>query len=98
MIRSISKAQAKKNREITKIKKSLSPICFICGQSGNDLMHLLPKSIYPEHYVNPLNLVIGCRICHDLYDNDISFRQQQDKIFNRICEFDKRGAIKYFRL
>lgn len=98
MIKQVSKKQAQKNRAIAKIKSKLSPFCFICGKHGTDLMHLLPKSTFPEHYTNPLNLVMGCRRCHNLYDNDLLFRQQQTEIFNRICEFDEIGAVRYFKL
>lgn len=97
-IKKVSTKQAQKNRELARIKRSLAPFCFICGRQGNDLMHLLPKLRYPEHYLNPLNLVIGCRSCHNSYDNDLLFRKQQTEIFERICEFDEQGAINYFRL
>lgn len=98
MIRKVSKKQAQINRAVAKIKSGLPPFCFICGKRGTDLMHLLPKSTFPEHYTNPLNLVMGCRCCHNLYDNDLLFRQQQTEIFNRICEFDEIGAVRYFKL
>lgn len=39
-----------------------------------------------------------CFSCHNLYDNDLLFRQQQTEIFNRICEFDEIGAVRYFKL
>ncbi|MFT3995735.1 MAG: hypothetical protein QM660_15600 [Dysgonomonas sp.] len=98
-IKQVSKKQAQKNRAVAKIKSELPPFCFICHRYTEiDAAHLLPKSIYPEHYTNPLNIVGLCRCCHNSYDNDLLFRQQQDEIFNRICEFDKAGAIRYFKL
>ena len=97
-MRTISITQAKKNREVAKIKSSLEKKCVICGRYGIDAAHLLPKSTFPEHYTNPLNIVIMCRDCHNLYDNDISYRQQQTELYNRVLSFDKRGAYRYFKL
>ncbi|OJX63060.1 hypothetical protein [Dysgonomonas sp. 37-18] len=98
-IKQISKKQAQRNRAVAKIKSELPPFCFICHRhTVIDAAHLLPKSIYPEHYTNPLNIVGLCRDCHNSYDNDLLFRQQQDDVFKRICEFDERSAIRYFQL
>ena len=96
-IRRVSKKQAKKNRLLREHKKTLKPICCICGGRGNQLMHLLPRSLFPEHYTNPLNLMIGCNVCHSLYDDDLSFRQKQRHLYGQICKFDERGAIRYFQ-
>lgn len=93
----VSKKQWLKNSELARIKKTLVPVCCICGQRGSDLMHLLPRSTYPEHYLNPLNLAIGCRCCHNKYDVDIEFRQKQTKLYEQICSFDRKSADKYFQ-
>jgi 5-methylcytosine-specific restriction endonuclease McrA len=97
-MRKTSSKQAAKNRINSKFKSTLEPICFICGCFGCDLAHLLPKSLYPEHYTNENNLVIMCRNCHNKHDNDLNFRQKQVKIYNKICEFDIIGAAKYFKI
>lgn len=89
--------QARKDRFLSDLKKELKPICEICGREGKDLAHLLPKSTFPEHYTNPKNLVILCRSCHNKYDNDIEFRKKQNKLYERICSFDKMGADRYFK-
>lgn len=93
-----SKKQSAKNRELSKIKATMENKCVICGCVGSDLAHLLPKSLYPEHYTNELNLVIMCRNCHILYDNDLNFRRKQVSLYNQICGFDIVGAAKYFRI
>lgn len=97
-MRKVSNKQAAKNREIAKIKKTLSPFCVICGRRGGDLAHLVPKSCYPEHYTNPLNLAVMCRDCHDAYDADIDFRKQQTELIERVKSFDTLAAIRYFDL
>lgn len=93
-----SKKQSAKNRELSKIKAKMENKCVICGNIGSDLAHLLPKSTYPEHYTEPKNLVIMCRDCHNLYDNDLNFRRKQVSLYNQICEFDLVGGAKYFRI
>lgn len=97
-MRKISSKQAARNREVARIKSKLPLFCAICGKPANDAAHLLPKSIYPEYYTHPLNLVILCREHHTRYDNDITFRRKQTKLFNQICRFDERAARRYFRL
>lgn len=96
-IKNISNKQAKRNRELAKIKSDLEPICYICGRWGaNDLAHLLPKSTYPEHYTNERNLVLLCRDCHKKYDDNLAFRKEQKHIYERIASFDKQSADRYF--
>ena len=56
-MKQISTKQAQRNREIAKIKENLPSYCVICGKPAVDAAHLVPKSMYPEHYTNPLNIV-----------------------------------------
>ena len=56
-MKQISTKQAQRNREIAKIKETLPSYCVICGKPAVDAAHLVPKSMYPEHYTNPLNIV-----------------------------------------
>lgn len=93
-----SKKQSAKIRELSKIKSKIENKCVICGSAGNDLAHLLPKSLYPEHYTESKNLVVMCRNCHNLYDNNLNFRRKQVSLYEKICEFDVVGAAKYFRI
>lgn len=94
----VSKKQALLNRKVAEIKKSLPPFCSICGRPGNQLAHLLPKSIYPEYYTERWNLVIMCHACHNNYDNDIAFRQRKTQLYNRIKEHDEQAAYRYFKI
>ncbi|MCP4141266.1 MAG: HNH endonuclease [Chloroflexi bacterium] len=94
----MSRKQAAKNRRVAEIKSALPPFCSICGKKGSDAAHLLPKSMFPEWYTMPENIVILCRECHNRYDNDLGFRRLQKDLFNRICSFDKNGAMRYFRM
>lgn len=97
-MRKVSTKQAARNREVARIKSQLPLFCAICGKPANDAAHLLPKSIYPEYYTHPLNIVILCREHHRLYDDDVEFRRRQTKLFNQVCRFDEQAARRYFRL
>ena len=97
-MKQVSSKQSAKNREIARIKSKLEKRCIICGTPANDGAHLVNKGNYPEHYTEPLNIVIMCRNCHNSYDNDIHFRQQQVKLYYLICLFDNKAAAKYFRI
>lgn len=97
--RKVSTKQAARNREVARIKSKLPLFCAICGKhTTGDAAHLLPKSLYPEYYTHPLCIVRMCRTCHQSYDNDLLFRQQQTKLFNQICRFDERAARKHFKV
>ena len=93
----ISDKQKRRNKILAEYKKLQPMKCVICGRPANDLAHLLPKSIYPEWYTEPLNLVIMCRECHQYHDDNIEFRTRQDKLFNQICKFDEPSARRYYK-
>ena len=97
-INQISKKQASRNRKLAKIKATREKRCVICKKLGDDLAHLLPKSLFPEHYTNPLNLVILCRRCHKRFDDDIVFRRKQKGLYEQIKRFDEQGAYRYFKI
>lgn len=97
-MKQISRKQAQRNRQVAEIKKTLSPYCAICGRMMSDAAHLVPKSEYPEHYTNPLNIVGLCRECHNKYDNNLAFRQKQKRLIERVKSFDECAANRYFRL
>jgi hypothetical protein len=97
-MRQISKTQMKRNRELAKIKKELSPYCFICGQTASDGAHLLPRSMYPEYYTEKWNVIPLCRICHNLYDNNLTFRKKQTKLIKIVKCHDSLAANRYFKL
>ena len=99
-MRQISVKQASKNYTLAKIKKGLIEkngcTCVICQGYGEDLMHLLPKSIYPEYYLKPENLAIGCRSCHNQFDDQQNFRKLQIDLYDQVCKFDVLSASRYF--
>ena len=97
-MKQVSSKQAQRNREVAKIKQSLSPFCVICGKPAVDAAHLVPKSMYPEHYTNPQNIVGLCRECHNRYDNNLAFRQRQKRLIERVKSFDECAANRYFHL
>lgn len=97
-MKKVSKEQAKKNREMAKIKKGLSPYCVICGKAAIDPGHLLPRSTFPEYYTLPENIVPFCRSCHEQYDDDLSFRKKQVALILKVQSFDELAANRYFNL
>lgn len=102
-MKTISDKQRKKNQAIAKIKAKLieetGNVCRICGGYGNDTMHLMPKSMFPEYYLEPRNLIIGCRSCHNSFDNVISFRRAQTSLISQCREFAFENQINhYFKL
>lgn len=97
-MKQVSNKQAQRNREVANIKKLLPPYCVICGRPMSDAAHLVPRSMYPEHYTNPLNIVGLCRECHNKYDNNLAFRQKQKRLIERVKSFDECAANRYFHL
>jgi len=96
-----SDKQKQKDYTLAKIKKELIEIhgktCCICQRRCEpDLMHILPKGMYPEHYTKPDNLVLGCRECHCSFDDNQSFRKLQIDLYDQVAEFDTRAAARYF--
>lgn len=75
-------------------------MCEVCGKylEVGTAMHLLPRSLYPEYYTAEWNIIRGCLDCHKKYDDNITFRQQQTKLFEIVNKHDKQAANKYFRL
>lgn len=99
-LKKVGNKQRAINVELRRIKRELPDVCAICGRQhcNGDLIHLLPRSLHPEYITEKWNLRIGCRECHNRYDNDLSFRQQQRHIFEHLKEHDKQAARRYFRI
>lgn len=99
-MKKVSKKQAKKNRELAKIKNELNGRCYFCNRQGADLMHVLPKSLFPQYYTEKWNFILGCREHHLMFDDDRNFRSRQKylyltAIFN--ADIKDKGLIdKYF--
>ena len=98
IMKRISGKQARINAELARIKSSLPKRCVICGREGNDLSHILPRSLYPEHQTDPRNLQILCRECHRRFDDDREFRRSQRRIVEKALEIDECAANRYFGL
>lgn len=98
-MRQVSKSQAAKNREVARIKKTKPDVCLVCGRPVKfaGLAHLLPKSVYPQYYTEPLNLWKMCDDCHNRYDNDKQFRGQQAHIIEIAKQYATEQEInRYF--
>lgn len=99
-MRQVSKKQAKKNSILAKIKRNLPKRCHISGLPGDDLAHVIPKSIFPEYYCEEWNLIILNRDVHNEYDGDRDFRRKQtdlyERAFKNVKEEDKGRVMRYF--
>lgn len=97
-----SNKQAAKNRQILKIKKSLfdehGEKCMICKiNRSSDLMHILPKSLWPEYYTEKWNFILGCRSCHDMFDSSAVFRRKTG-LYQHVKKHDENAAWRYFQM
>lgn len=92
-----SKKQHAIERKLAKIKEGLiGSICPICRQRyGTDLMHLLPRSTFPEYITEEWNLVLGCRPCHVKFDEDKEFRRSTG-LGEHIKEIDELAYNRYY--
>lgn len=99
----VSTKQAAKNRELAKIKQAKleqsNNRCVICGryEKNLDLIHLLPRSLYPEYITESWNLECACRSCHNDYDNS-AFCRRNSGLYDKIAKHDEKAAKKYFQL
>lgn len=101
-LKTTSTKQAAKNRLLAKIKKEIhtenGDLCMICkSEPSIDLMHILPKSLWPEHYTKKWNLILGCRSCHDLFDSSAAYRRKT-KLYDKVVKHDSQGAYRYFQM
>lgn len=95
-MRQVSKKQAARLREFNKVKRELSGVCCICGNLAVDAAHLLPRSLYPEYYTETWNIVPMCRSCHERFDRDRDFRNQQSELKRIVAEHDELAANRHF--
>ena len=73
--------------------------CEMCRDTYMlDNHHLLPKSEYPQHRLNPKGTVILCRMkCHDLAENHpkefLAAARLNDNLVDRMIWFDQNRCI-----
>lgn len=107
-MRKVSEKQKRKNALLNGLKNTIIiyqvnyqgyTSCCICGCPtwNNDLIHLLPRSIYPQYYQKIENIGFAHRECHKKYDDDPEFRSKQEHLYKQVASFDKQAADKYFR-
>ena len=85
-MRKVSKSQARKNAELAKIKKEMDKVCYFCGYYGNDLCHILPRSLFPQYYTERWNLIIACRFDHKMFDDNMSVRRRFDCLYEQVIQ------------
>ena len=99
-INKVSKSQVKKNNSIAKSKSNLPDQCFFsgCFRKNTSLMHILPKGgQYCDFYEETWNHTRGCKEHHELFDNNVEFRQKQKHLYYQIKRFAKEKADNYFQ-
>lgn len=92
----ISTKQAKRNREVARIKSGKPDRCMICGRPFVDAAHLLPKSVWPEYYTAEWNIVPLCREHHVRFDNSKSFRKSCTELYEIVKAHDECAANRHF--
>lgn len=98
-MRQVSKKQSRINSRLSRIKKDLPKRCYLCTRQGNDLMHILPRSLFSEYICEDWNLTIGCREHHNLFDGDREFRSAQKELYEQVIDNVKeedRGRVKRY--
>lgn len=86
MLKKVSKKQVKKNAELQKIKSGMEKKCYFCHGYGNELMHILNKSTFPQYYTKKWNLIIGCNFHHTLFDYNVEFRKKYNSLYRQVVE------------
>lgn len=96
-MKQVSRKQSEINRKLAKIKSELmGGMCPICRtKKGTDLMHLLPRSTFPEYQTEEWNLILGCRSCHVKFDADKEFRKNS-KMGEHIKEIDELAYNRHY--
>jgi 5-methylcytosine-specific restriction endonuclease McrA len=98
-MKKISSKRATQERILKKYRdEELPRFCEICGRPASVGMHILPRSLYPEYYTERWNIAAGCEECHAKFDNDLSFRQKQTELFNRVKQHDPKAAARHFKI
>jgi len=97
-MKQVSKKRAALNRKLAKIRSELPTQCEICGRPASDLAHMLPRSLYGEYYTEKWNCHALCRECHNKFDADPAFRQQQTKLYNEVKQHDPKAAARHFKI
>jgi len=98
-----SDKQKQKDYTLSKIKKEKLEIannrCVICGRYDLklDLIHLLPRSLFPEYVTETWNLECACRTCHNSYDNSASSRRESG-LYENIAIHDELAAKRYYQI
>lgn len=87
----VSSSQAIRNRNVSKYKKTLirrcGERCFICGKNAQiDLVHIIRRSYSSVLYDNEKNMILGCRTCHELFDDGDARQLLNYKPFSAILK------------
>lgn len=61
--------QAAVFREIWKVRPHRCEVCGIgiAEPTASNFSHILPKGTYPDYKLDPRNIVVKCKPCHDLW-------------------------------
>jgi len=87
----VSSSQVIKTRNVSKYKKALirrvGERCFICGKNTHvDLVHIIRRSYSSVLYDSERNMILGCRTCHELFDDGDASQLLKYKSFTAILK------------
>jgi hypothetical protein len=77
-------ADAEKKRAYAAAPDAGQEWCTACGTAGPvEHSHILSQGNHARHRANPLNWLMLCRACHDLYEHKkAAFRRQYPAVWN----------------
>ena len=88
----VSSKQGKINNEFEKLKAQIEhdrdPWCESCGSPNNlDPSHLIPKSKRKDLFLDPNNISVQCRSCHEALEHLDVFKIRKFRNLNKILEY-----------
>ena len=106
-MKKVSAKQGKINKELSRIKsekiKKLGRICLFCRRKvGNvDLVHIIRRSYSERLKTDKKNMILGCRECHDVFDNGDARKLEKfptfELVLNRMKKLDELYYNRFVR-
>ena len=106
-MKKVSDKQKDSNRIISEIKadkiKKLGRICLFCRRKvGNvDLVHIIRRSYSERLKTDKKNMILGCRECHDMFDNGDARKLEKfptfEFVLNRMKKLDELYYNRFVR-
>lgn len=101
-MKKVSDKQKDSNRIIAEIKaekiKKLGRICLFCRRkvSSVDLVHIIRRSYSERLKTDEKNVILGCRECHDTFDNGDARELEKFPTFEPVLNRMKKLDMYYY--